>query len=85
MRAGQPKKTEEKRGPPPNSGPSFSVFFLLPLGLPGVNWASQEVCVFHLRSSLRSSDLPLFYFHGLFPSLSLSHRHSGLLFPILTT
>ena len=32
-----------------------------------------------------SFDLPLFYFHGLFPSLSFSHRHSGLLFPILTT
>ena len=30
-----------------------------------------------------SSDLPLFYFHGLFPSLSFSHRHFGLLFPIL--
>ena len=32
-----------------------------------------------------SLDLPLFYFRGLFPSLSFSHRHSGLLFPILTT
>ena len=35
------------------------------LGLPYVNWASQECCLFCLRSSLRSSDLPLFYFHGL--------------------
>ena len=30
-------------------------------------------------------DLSLFYFHGLFPSLSFSHCHFGLLFPILTT
>ena len=55
------------------------------LGLPCVNWARQECCLFYLRSSLWSSDLPLFYFHGLFPSLSFSHHHSGLLFPILTT
>ena len=40
-----------------------------------VNWASQECCLFYLRSSLRSSDLPVFYFCGLFPSLSFSHRH----------
>ena len=33
----------------------------------------------------RSSDLPLFYLRGLFSSLSFSHRHFGLLFPILTT
>ena len=30
-------------------------------------------------------DLPLFYFRGLFPSLSCSHCHFGLLFPILFT
>ena len=65
-------------------GSSFYMFFP-PLGLPYVNWASQECCLSHLRSSLRSSDLPLFYFQGLFPSLSFSHHHSGLLFPILTT
>ena len=56
-----------------------------PLGLPYVNWASQECCLFYLRPSLRSSDVPLLYFHGLFPSLSFSHLHSVLLFPILTT
>ena len=61
------------------------MFFLLPLSLPCVNWASQEGCLFYLRSSFLFLDLPLFYFHGLFPSLSFSHRHSGLLFPILTT
>ena len=60
-------------------------FYLLPLGLPYVNWASQECCLFYLRSSLWSSDLPLFYFLRLFPSLSFSHCHSGLLFPILTS
>ena len=59
--------------------------FFLPLGLPYVNWASQECGLFYLRSSLLSWDLHLFYFHELFPSLSVSHRHSGLLFPILTT
>ena len=67
-----------------NLGSSFYMFCLLPLSLPYVNWASQECCLFYLRSSLQSSDLPLFYFRGLFPSLSFSHRHSGLLFPILT-
>ena len=30
-------------------------------------------------------DLPLFYFRWLFPSLSFSHHHFGLLFSILTT
>ena len=41
-----------------------------------------EVLTLVLGSSF---DLPLFYFHELFPSLSFSHRHFGLLFPILTT
>ena len=59
-------------------GSSFYVFFLLPLGLPFVNWASHECCFFYLRSSLRSSDLPLFYFCGFSPSLSFSHHHSVL-------
>ena len=63
----------------------FLYVFFLPLGLPYVNWASQECCLLYLKSSLQSSDLPLFYFRGLFPSLSFSHCHSGLLFPILTT
>ena len=46
---------------------------------------SQECSLFYLKSSLWSSDLLLFYFCGLFPSLSFSHRHFGLLFPILPT
>ena len=65
-------------------GSYFHMYFH-PLGLSYVNWASQECCLFYLRSSLQSLDLPLFYFHGLFPSLSFSHRHSGLLFLILPT
>ena len=78
------QRHEEKREPQP-FGSSFYMFSL-PLGLPYVNWASQECCLFYLRSSLQSSfDLPLFYFRGLFLSLSFSHCHFGLLFPILTT
>ena len=55
-----------------------------PLNQPYVNWASQEGCLFHLRFSLQSLDLLLFYFRGLF-SLSFRHHYSGLLLPILTT
>ena len=74
---------ERERDP----GPLALLFicFFLPLGLVYVNWTSQECCLFYLRSSLWSLDLPLFYFHWLFPSLSFSHHHSGPLFPILTT
>ena len=61
------------------------VFIPSPVGLLYVNWASQVCCLFYLRSSLWSPDLPLFYFWGLFPVLSFSHCQSGLLFPILTT
>ena len=32
-----------------------------------LNWISQEGHLFHLRFSLWSLDLPLFYSHGLFP------------------
>ena len=67
-----------QRDPQP-FGSSFYKFFL-PLGLPYVNWVSQECCLLYLRPLLRSSDLPLFYFRGLFPSSSFSYRHSGLLF-----
>ena len=44
---------------------------------------SQKGC--SLRFSLLSLDLPLFCFCGLLLSLSFSHHHYGLLFPILTT
>ena len=65
--------------------PLFRCFFLLPLSLPYVNWASQESCLLYLMFSLQSSDLPLFYFRGLSLSLSFSHHHYRLLFPILNT
>ena len=86
-RLADPKDTKrrETESEPWPFGSSFYMFFLLPLSLPYVNWASQERCLFYLRSSLRSSDLPLIYFRSLCPSLSFSHRHSGLLFPILPT
>ena len=64
---------------------SFYTFVSMPLSLPYADWASQESCFFHLRFSLRSVDFLLFHFHGLFPFLSFSHCHFGLLFPILTT
>ena len=84
MKAYLPKRGEETRESPDHLAPLFICLFL-PLGLPCVNWASQERCLFYLRSSLRSLDLPLFSFHELFPSFSFIHHHSRLLFPILTT
>ena len=48
-----------RRESPQRFGSSFCTF--LP---PPVNWASEECCLFYLRSSLCSSELPLFYFHG---------------------
>ena len=45
--------------------------FSSPLGLPYVNWASQECCLFYLRSSLRSSDLPLIFLCSIFAGSSL--------------
>ena len=67
------------------SNPKTTKVLGLILALWHVNGASQECCLFYLSSLLRSSDLLLFYFWGLLPSLSFSHRHSGLLFPVLTT
>ena len=61
-------RMEREKDPGPFA-PLFMCFFSFPLGLPYVNWASQECCLFHLRSSLESWDLPLFCFHGLFPCL----------------
>ena len=48
------------------------LYVSLSLGLSYVNWAGQECCLFYLRSSLRSLDLLLFHFRGLFPSLSVA-------------
>ena len=72
------QRHEEKKEPWP-FGSSFYVFSS-PMGLPYVNWASQECCLFYLMSSLWSLDLPLFYFLRLFPSLSFSHCHFGFLY-----
>jgi len=96
MRACQPKdaKRREWRSAPVRRkerecfGSSFYMFFSPPgpalckLGQPGVLFVLPEVLTPVFGPSF---DLPLFYFHGLFPSLSFSHRHFGLLFPILTT
>ena len=73
------QKTRREERPQPNFGFSFyCFFFFLPLGLSYVNWANQDCCLFYLRSSFWSSELPFFYFHWLFPSLSFRHSHSEL-------
>ena len=77
-------KDELKRDLSPSRLPPF-IHCLLPPKPALCKLDYQEGCSFYLRSSLRSLDLPLFYLHGLVPSLSFSYRHSGLLFPILTT
>ena len=74
---GPTQKQQREKKPPVQYWLLFLCFFSLPSSLSYVNWASQESCFFQLRSSLRSSDLSLFYFHGRFPSLSFSHHHSG--------
>ena len=68
-------------------GSNFYVFFLPPgPALCKLGLVRSAVLPEVLTPVLGPSfDLPLFYFHGLFPSLSFSHRHFGLLFPILTT
>ena len=75
-----PKDTKRRDAPWPNFDSSFYMLFLLPLDLPYVNWAMQEGCLFYLRFSLWSSDLPLFYFCRPLSSLSFSHRHSDSCF-----
>ena len=73
------------RETPQPFGFSCYMFFFSSLWSAYVNWASQECCLFYLRFSLCSSDLPLFYFYGLFPLSFSQSRHSRLLFPILNT
>ena len=50
----------------PHPGPLAPLLyvFLLPLGLPYVDWVSQECRLFYLRSSLRSLDVPCSIFVG---------------------
>ena len=68
-------------------GSSFYMFFSSPWACPMQIRLSQECCSTWSPHSGPgpSFDLPLFCFRGLFSSLSFSHRHFGLLFPILTT
>ena len=80
MRTGWPKRRKRSQ-----FWLLFSYVFFCSPCLPYVSWASQEGCLFRLRFSLQSSDLPLFYFRGLLPSLSFSHCRFGLLFPTLPT
>ena len=83
MRACWPKRCEKR---PP--GPILASLFICFLSSPGPALCKRGkpgVLLVYLKSSLWSSDLPLFYFHRLFPSLSFSHCHFGLLFTILTT
>ena len=47
------------------------ICFFLPLGLPYVNWVSQECCLFYLKSSVRSSDLSLTFLCSIFAGFSL--------------
>ena len=73
-----PAHGRERETPSPLA-PLFICFFV-PLGLTYVNWASQECDLFYLRSSFWSSDLPLFYFHGLFLLLATAILDSCFLF-----
>ena len=73
------RKWQRGREAPGPLAPLFIPFFPPP-GPAYVNWASCECSLFYLMSSFWSSDLPLFYFLRLSPSLFFSHCHSGLLF-----
>ena len=59
------QKTQREERPPAQFWLLFLCFFLLPLGLPYVNWASQQCCLYYLQPSLWSLDLSLFSFLGL--------------------
>ena len=50
---------------------SYFYMFFPPLGLPYANWASWECCLFYLKSSLWSSDLPLTFLCSIFLGFSL--------------
>ena len=49
-----PKDMKGREAPCSTLAPLFMCFFLLLLSLPYVNWATQEGCLFYLRSSLWS-------------------------------
>ena len=81
------QRHEEKKEPWP-FGSSFYVFSS-PMGLPYVNWASQECCLFYLMSSLWSLDLPLTFLCSIFSGFSLPCLLATAILdsciPILTT
>ena len=74
----------EKEVAPHSSTLAWKIPWTEPLSLPYVNWISQEGCLLHLRFSFQSSDLPLIYFHGLFPFFVFYPPLFWLLFPLLT-
>ena len=65
-------------------GSSFYTSCLLPLSLPYVKWARQEGSLFLLRFSFPSWIFFCSTVMGFSLSLSFSHCHFGLLFPVLT-
>ena len=79
------QRCEEKSAPAHGRERELALVpLIICLSLPGpvVCKLGQPRVLFVLPEVL-TPDLLLFCFHGLFPSLSFSHRHFGLLFPIL--
>ena len=58
------KRSKEKPSPSVQFWLLLLYVFSSPPDLHYVYWASQKGCLFYLRSSLWSSDLPLFYFQS---------------------
>ena len=65
------KKSAHMRGREKERALWLLLCFFLPLGLPYANWASQECCLFYLKSSLWSSDLSLTFVCSIFVGFSL--------------
>ena len=72
------QKTSREEKPMAQFWLLFLCLFLLPLSLPYVNWDGQEGCLFYLRFSLWSLDLPLFHFHGFFSFFVFSVQFSSV-------
>ena len=90
QRAGAREREREREGQRESVSPlaPFLICFSSPVGpvLCKLGSARSAVLPEVLTPVLGPSfDLPVFYFHGLFPSSSFSHCHFGLLFPVLTT
>ena len=66
------QKTRKEEKEPQPFGSSLYMFSSPPPGPALCKLGRQECCLFYLRSSLQSLDLPLLYFLRLFPSLSLA-------------